>query len=533
MSANVIDKIRKEKEKQKKSKPKNSDSSNSENKQFDNKKNKNNSKSSDTDSGSENNKSKKHNKKNNSDSDSDLESVDMDSKKNTKQNDSKNFDDLKSDNKNQGIQTTFSQRSKTGNAKDKVCGAKGLDNLGNTCYMNSFIQCILNLPALKEYFTHKEFVPVLEKKIHQKILEMFKKRDIKDQQIDKEDILMARDSSLSYQLYRLFEVTYDNDFTHTIKPVSFRNSFVSKNQKFDNFNQQDAHEALLFFLDTIHEELSKDVKVVKNNPSEEILKMEKKSEKCSDTIKDKSKSKKKKEKALLKYREYTMKHMNTYIIFQSYRFWSKDIKANKYSIITKLFTGITHVMLKCPMCNYMSNTFETFRDYSVAIPNMRTNVNLYDCFKYHTKVEILNKGEEWHCDNCYQKVRAYKQLTIWEPPQYLIVHLKRFSKVPGSRGYSMKNDAPVDYPVKDFSLAEFMSPLRKDMVYVYDLSGVMCHSGGKDGGHYTAHATKYMDGNKWYNHNDSTVRGPLDENTVKNDQSAYVLVYTQKQSLNR
>ena len=37
-------------------------------------------------------------------------------------------------------------------------GATGLQNLGNTCFLNATIQCMANTPLLREYFLSSQYL---------------------------------------------------------------------------------------------------------------------------------------------------------------------------------------------------------------------------------------------------------------------------------------------------------------------------------------------------------------------------------------
>jgi len=124
-------------------------------------------------------------------------------------------------------------------------------------------------------------------------------------------------------------------------------------------------------------------------------------------------------------------------------------------------------------------------------------ITLEDCFVETGKREILSEDNAWYCSRCKEMRQAAKTLEIWTIPDILIVHLKRFG---GNRSFRDKIDVLVDYPIVGLDMREKVGFKDGDKEYLYDLFAVDNHYGGLGGGHYTALAKNFNDG-QWYDYN--------------------------------
>ncbi|XP_020575146.1 ubiquitin carboxyl-terminal hydrolase 9-like [Phalaenopsis equestris] len=120
-------------------------------------------------------------------------------------------------------------------------GLTGLQNLGNTCFMNSAIQCLVHTPPLVEYFL----------------------QDYTREINTKNPLGMQGELALSFG--DLLRKLWSSGRT-SVAPRAFKTKLARFAPQFSGYNQHDSQELLAFLLDGLHEDLNR----VKNKPYIEV-----------------------------------------------------------------------------------------------------------------------------------------------------------------------------------------------------------------------------------------------------------------------
>ncbi|EPS34506.1 hypothetical protein PDE_09470 [Penicillium oxalicum 114-2] len=218
--------------------------------------------------------------------------------------------------------------------------------------------------------------------------------------------------------------------------------------------------------------------------------------------------------------------------------------------LPELFVGKTKTYISCINVDYESSRVEEFWDIQL---NVRGNKTLDDSFRDYIQVETLEGENKYDAGPPYGLQDAKKGVIFESFPPVLHLHLKRFEYDLNALTMMKVNDRHV-FPM-EFDAAPYLSS-NADMSepWIYELHGVLVHSGSLDAGHYYAFLKPTRDGH-WYRFDDdrvnrATEKEVLEENyggeyefanggngvrqpytqkySTKRSMNAYMLVYVRK-----
>lgn len=463
---------------------------------------------------------------------------------------------------------------------DKIRGLVGLQNIANTCYMNSALQALSNIQPLTYYFL--DCGDIIEHYV--------------------ETASNKNKAGLAKSYYRLIKDIWCNgssgkDF---IAPRGILYGIRSVHSMFRGFQQHDTQEFLRCFMDQLHEELKETDPIPQrttNSKSHEIYQQkddemsnytssssasqsEGEYETCDSGVSEQSSLF---EDSYNQNKHYPSSSMS--FIYNSsslssrmstpfgYRTNSNSYNPNndivvsvaQRSIISDVFDGKLLSSVQCLTCERISTREETFQDLSLPIPhrdyvnvlhhaqNLNNSVRshsgamcndqlksdgwfcwvwnvvrswlwgpsvtLHDCMASFFSADELKGDNMYSCSKCNKLRTGVKYSRVIDLPEALCVHLKRFRH---DLSYSSKISSYIHFPLVGFDMRPYLHKDCKSNVSVYNLVSVICHHGTVGGGHYTCFAKNDLTGN-WYEFDDQHVT-EVSADVVQNCQ-AYVLFY--------
>ena len=245
-------------------------------------------------------------------------------------------------------------------------GFTGIENIGNTCFLNSCMQIINHTYELNILLDSNKHIEHL-------------KTDL----IDSQALIAWND--LRNVMWSGNGVVTPKRFIHTIHEIAKK-----KNKElFTGFSQNDMPEYFMFIIDCMHNSISRGIK----------MKISGKAENITDKL-----------------------AVECYKLLQS-------LYEKEYSEIMDLYYGI-YVNQLTDINGVKSLSIKPESYFMLDLPIIDGNTiqtNIYDCFNLFVKPDTLEGENAWYNENTKEKEDVKKNVVFWNFPKILVIALKRFT----------------------------------------------------------------------------------------------------------
>lgn len=242
----------------------------------------------------------------------------------------------------------------------------GLENLGNTCYLNTLIQTLLSISDLPNNLD---------------------------------------DIGLSHQLLKICKSFQNSDVGIRIPRSMYTTllKLVYETTKLNLSGQQDICEVFGLMMDIIDKE----------SPNSNYV---------YDSIHPLVVEVKQTPIILRKQQRELLKQNNLQIYLE--HIFKKKMSKTVISKFSNMFQGYLLRILDCPLCGYVKYGVESYTNMCLDINGCNS---LIDAFNKLSTPEILDDDNKWNCGHCKKLVNARKQIIIHTTPIYWYISLKRFT----------------------------------------------------------------------------------------------------------
>lgn len=351
----------------------------------------------------------------------------------------------------------------------------GLINLGNSCYINSALQCLFHIPEIVKYFLKNSFNPI------QSPLSL----------------------ALSYFVQALYQPIGSSDTATKYNPEFICNFVFCLNNNFSPYLPNDAKDFLIYVISRLHQELNKTdnniynyYNIIENNdPLSNFFNYF--ASNYRSIISD-----------IFNWTNQVKRicgNCHSQILsYQTYPYLILDLEKTRRSIYEE-HKKTKFVEAKVDIDTDIDIWFNEYYELKENIP-----INLINCIKYYyEKKNYFDFG----CPYCSMICHQVSTNRIYISPKIFIFILNRGK----NNIHSVKMNYP---PILDISgyIETNIGPHK------YELIGVITHLGlSGPGGHFIAFAKNPID-EKWYEYNDDKVT-EANRFNIHNEGIAYILFY--------
>ena len=245
--------------------------------------------------------------------------------------------------------------------------AKGLVNVGATCYMNATIQCLAHIIKLTKYLLNVRNI--------NKIVSDKNKYKLTNSYIE-----------ILNNIWLNYSINY-------YSPDNFKNIISEMNPLFAGIQANDSKDLVLFILETMHNELNEPKNM---NEINEI------------TIQNQYDY----ETTFKLFKQYFIKNYNSIISNLFYGMYN--------SMMTCLRCSRTTHNVQC--FNILIFPLEEVRKYKNKLNN---TVDIIECFEYYRKQDYMKNSNQIYCNNCKAMSNSNNKTEIIIGPNVLVINLNR------------------------------------------------------------------------------------------------------------